>query len=151
MTKTGYNNTPFILCGHSLGGYLSVQFAHQFPTNISKIVLISPVGVPVKSETYNQDRFEACSSKSKKLKQQTIAYMWDKNVNPMAWFRLTGKYGTQKWLSKKRVLIPSQEEDTQFKEFMHQIVLRPKSSENTATRILSYGAFARLPLYDLFC
>ena len=34
-----------------------------------------------------------------------------------------------------------------FKEFMHQTLLRPKSSESAGTMIFSFGAWARKPLF----
>ncbi|KAH9843993.1 alpha/beta-hydrolase [Rhodofomes roseus] len=34
------------LVGHSLGGYLSVAYALKYPTRVSKIILLSPAGVP---------------------------------------------------------------------------------------------------------
>ncbi|OCH95973.1 alpha/beta-hydrolase [Obba rivulosa] len=34
------------LIGHSLGGYLSVAYALRHPTRVSKIILVSPAGVP---------------------------------------------------------------------------------------------------------
>jgi len=34
------------LVGHSLGGYLSVAYALRYPTRVSKLILISPAGVP---------------------------------------------------------------------------------------------------------
>lgn len=34
------------LIGHSLGGYLSVAYALRYPTRVSKLILLSPAGVP---------------------------------------------------------------------------------------------------------
>jgi cardiolipin-specific phospholipase len=34
------------LIGHSLGAYLSVAYALRHPTHVSKLILLSPVGVP---------------------------------------------------------------------------------------------------------
>ena len=34
------------LVGHSLGGYLSVAYALRYPTRVSKLILLSPAGVP---------------------------------------------------------------------------------------------------------
>jgi len=38
------------LCGHSFGGYIATVFALRYPENISKLLLLSPVGVPEKLE-----------------------------------------------------------------------------------------------------
>lgn len=34
------------LIGHSLGGYLSVAYTLRYPTRVSKIILLSPAGIP---------------------------------------------------------------------------------------------------------
>lgn len=34
------------LVGHSLGGYLSVAYALKYPTRVSKLILLSPAGIP---------------------------------------------------------------------------------------------------------
>ena len=34
------------LIGHSLGGYLSVAYALRYPTRVSKLILLSPAGIP---------------------------------------------------------------------------------------------------------
>lgn len=39
------------LIGHSLGGYLSVAYALKYPTRVSKLILLSPAGVPRGPET----------------------------------------------------------------------------------------------------
>ena len=38
--------SQFVLAGHSLGGYLSARYAMKYPSHLSGLVLISPVGVP---------------------------------------------------------------------------------------------------------
>ncbi|CCM02816.1 uncharacterized protein FIBRA_04928 [Fibroporia radiculosa] len=49
------------LIGHSLGGYLSVAYALKFPTRVSKIILLSPAGVPrdPDSTVYSREVTEA--------------------------------------------------------------------------------------------
>ena len=34
------------LIGHSLGGYLSIAYALKYPTRVSKLILLSPAGIP---------------------------------------------------------------------------------------------------------
>lgn len=34
------------LIGHSLGGYLSIAYALKYPTRVSKLILVSPAGIP---------------------------------------------------------------------------------------------------------
>jgi len=46
------------LIGHSLGGYLSAAYALKYPTRVSKLILISPAGIPRDpntTETYSRE------------------------------------------------------------------------------------------------
>ena len=44
--KKNYNlNKKFILCGHSLGGYFSVNYALKYSQNIESLFLMSPTGI----------------------------------------------------------------------------------------------------------
>lgn len=46
------------LVGHSLGGYLSVAYTLKYPTRVSKLILLSPAGVPRdpnSTETYSRE------------------------------------------------------------------------------------------------
>ena len=44
------------LIGHSLGGYLSVVYALRYPTRVSKLILLSPAGVPRDPDTTEYSR-----------------------------------------------------------------------------------------------
>ena len=36
----------FVLCGHSVGGYLAIAYAEKHPAHVERLVLVSPVGLP---------------------------------------------------------------------------------------------------------
>ncbi|CED83352.1 Predicted hydrolase/acyltransferase (alpha/beta hydrolase superfamily) [Phaffia rhodozyma] len=36
-----------VLCGHSLGGYLSAAYTLKYPSRVEKLILISPAGIPI--------------------------------------------------------------------------------------------------------
>lgn len=40
----GMDKAPFILVGHSLGGYLAATYARQYPEQVKHLVLIGPAG-----------------------------------------------------------------------------------------------------------
>ena len=48
----------FYLVAHSLGGYLSAQYASRYPQYIKKLFLISPIGFVQKPENFELRRIE---------------------------------------------------------------------------------------------
>ena len=54
--KTGLES--FYLVAHSMGGYLSAQYASRYPQYIKKLFLISPVGFVQKPENFVLRRIE---------------------------------------------------------------------------------------------
>lgn len=44
---------PFILTGHSMGGYLSYVYTAKYPHNIKRLLLLSPVGFPKLPEGFD--------------------------------------------------------------------------------------------------
>ena len=104
-----------MLSGHSLGGYLAVHYAIKYPGMLSKLCLLSGVGIPIKPDDYNQ-------KKTHSLYEKTKASLWQKNYSPMSLMRAAGKYGTNKFLNgyvNEHVLIAFEEEKELFKELMH--------------------------------
>jgi cardiolipin-specific phospholipase len=55
MEQTNYDDEEYFLLGHSLGGHLSILYAILYPTNLRKLILASPVGVPHQPEGKDLD------------------------------------------------------------------------------------------------
>lgn len=51
--------SKFYLAGHSLGGYVSAVYAMQFPEDLIKLILLSPVGLPERPDTFSHDEVAA--------------------------------------------------------------------------------------------
>lgn len=60
------NIERFTLLGHSLGGYIAVNYALKYPGRINKLILASPVGIP-------EDPYAVTSELPQKQDQATIA------------------------------------------------------------------------------
>lgn len=60
------NIERFTLLGHSLGGYIAVNYALKYPGRINKLILASPVGVP-------EDPYAMASELPQKQDQAAIA------------------------------------------------------------------------------
>lgn len=63
VNKMGIDNP--IICGHSLGGAIAVDFAARYPNLLSKLVLIAPAGV--KQEASGKSIFEVFKNSIKAL------------------------------------------------------------------------------------
>lgn len=83
--------TPFCLVGHSLGAYLSAHLAMQRPDLISKLILVDPFGV---REMPHED-----------MKQRPYLFRIVQGlstiVNPLTFFRATGKWGAEKFAQSR--------------------------------------------------
>jgi cardiolipin-specific phospholipase len=44
--RAAHGHERMTLVGHSLGGYLSVAYAEKYPERVSRLILLSPAGVP---------------------------------------------------------------------------------------------------------
>lgn len=55
MKTVGYKTEEYFLMGHSLGGYLSTLYSLKYPKKIKKLILFSPVGVPIRPDNKGYD------------------------------------------------------------------------------------------------
>jgi len=146
---------PFYLAGHSLGGYVSVIYSLQYPEQIKKLLLLSPVGVPHKPEEYSPEKVvERSDGKVRKLFTKTVLSAWSSGFTPYSVLRASGRFGASFLLNfylKKRMHRfdrLSQGEVNDMVAYLTQIQLRPPSSEYALHSILQVGAWARNPLIE---
>jgi cardiolipin-specific phospholipase len=99
------------LIGHSLGAYLSVVYALRYPTRVSKLILLSPAGVPRdpnettvpsrevmdtqksvnasgEAETATRENVETIKAEQRRAKReesktrQLFTYLWEEGWSP---------------------------------------------------------------------
>jgi pimeloyl-ACP methyl ester carboxylesterase len=66
------NAGPFLLVGHSMGGYVALEYLHRYPLKVAGIVLVNSYA-------------SADTEKRKQNREQAIAML---GVNPEAYFRM---------------------------------------------------------------
>jgi hypothetical protein len=92
---------------------MSIKFAKLYPENISKIILLSPIGIPKEPENFK---------KSKTFGKGFKNMLWNSHMNPVSIARAANSIGRidqelTKYISE-RTLIRSDTEKELFKDFM---------------------------------
>lgn len=140
----------FTLIGHSLGGYLAALYALKYPQYIEKLVLLSPIGIPLIPQ------FELESSKDDLLAvtghkiPAWIAHLWSRNITPQWLIRMAGPWGpqiVQRYAEQRFHMLP-QTHLKHFKDYLYHISADTASGEYALAAILSPGAWAREPLFN---
>lgn len=131
------------LVGHSLGGFLSAVFAMQNRARVEKLVLASPVGVPVRPADYD--------SKVQSRFFRVLLNLWERGVTPQALVRFAGPRGEKLVDSVvrrrfRRFWTLSPEQHDHLATYVYQISVAAPSGEQSMNNLLMPGAFARLPL-----
>jgi pimeloyl-ACP methyl ester carboxylesterase len=115
------------------------------------LVLLSPVGIPEKPDTFSHDevaqRFDSFKGK---VGARIVLKLWEMNFTPFGPLRYSGSFGTKAFLKfyvgRRMKSITHPEELTEMKAYLHQIFLRPASGEYALNTILSPGSWAKNPL-----
>jgi len=161
------------LMGHSLGGYLSVNYCLKYPSHVDKLILVSPVGVPPNPfesnsqtetdpsivnppDTTLQSEFsQPQKPTSKKEVQQPrplprwVTLLWEANFSPFMFVRIpfVGPKFASGWTTRRFSQLPSVEQET-LSEYAYQIFRLKGSGEFALAYLLAPGAYARRPLME---
>ncbi|TFY53301.1 hypothetical protein EVG20_g10178 [Dentipellis fragilis] len=164
------------LVGHSLGGYLSVVYALRYPQRVSKLVLLSPAGVPRDpnntmparevseeqmsggegAEPASASRVESIREEQQEVKrkesrsQKLFTYLWEEGWSPFQVVRSTVFWGPMlvgKY-SSRRFSALGEEQSREMHEYFMNISLAKGSGEYCISHLLAPGAHARMPLVD---
>lgn len=137
-----------VLCGHSVGGYLSVAYAERHPSRVERLILVSPVGVPHPPPGLEERRRTA------PFVFRTAMGMWDKGWGPFPFVR----WGPGKWIMDGYVdrRIGQYAEGTSWRDvpliakYFHANLTHGNASWGGCAHstLLLAGAFARSPLCE---
>lgn len=123
MQTTSYNNEPYYLCGHSLGGYLMSLYSLTYPENIQKLVLMSPVGIPEKPEDFTVENLvNKTDSKLGKLGIKVAYHVWENNWPMFGVLRKSSGYRSRKILGgyvRNRMELEDEDEQEAMIELFH--------------------------------
>lgn len=165
------------LVGHSLGGYLSIAYALKYPTRVTKLILLSPAGIPrdPNTTTYSRevtdsqvsgedDHAKPASAESVKSMRSSqeieqrkesrtrklFTYLWEEGWSPFQVVRATGIWGPMlvgKY-SSRRFIGLGKDDTRAMHEYILNITLMKGSGEYCISHLLAPGAHARRPMVD---
>ncbi|KAG5190055.1 Alpha/Beta hydrolase protein [Tribonema minus] len=138
-----------ILCGHSLGGYLSVAYAERYPERVAKLILVSPVGVPHRPEEFTNHLAQQPWGRRTLL--NSAAFLWSRGVTPGDLVRGLGPIGRRLMdgYAQRRFKDGGELDRTAFGEYLyHNAAATAGSGERALSELLLPYAWAKSPLHD---
>ena len=93
----------FYLIGHSLGAYLSGNYAAAYPQHIRKLILVSPPGVskPVSADEHKDfNKLVKSKMKAPRMAQPLAKYLFKKRYSPFDIQRFLGPKSSYKFMHR---------------------------------------------------
>lgn len=151
--KKGIEKFTFV--AHSMGAYFASAYSMKYPGHITKLMLVSPAGVPRSqiSITARLNRKLGLPDDSPDLMMKIpiwFNFLWECHVSPFSLVRNTGPLGPRfvsGWTSRRFANLPSNEADVMH-NYVYTIFNAPGSGEYALNYLLAPGANARWPLAE---
>jgi pimeloyl-ACP methyl ester carboxylesterase len=131
----------FLLIGHSLGGYLAINYALKFKENIIRMFLISPAGVTYTTEEEAKE-FEENLSKAPFMRRmfvKLVKKVSNKKHTPNSLYKKTGflgKYMLNKYITKRWTT--TEAESKVLFEYFSNLLSLPEGTEGALHDLLGF-------------
>jgi cardiolipin-specific phospholipase len=136
------------LCGHSMGGYLSVAYAERYPEHVDRLILLSPVGVP-EQDPENDPLSKPNIPLRFKFLFGTFRYLWSRGTTPGSFARSIPQSQARNMIDKyvegRLPQVTCSNERQVLGDYLFHSAMLPGSGEFSLNRILKPGAYARKP------
>ena len=125
----------FYLLGHSFGGYIAAEYAFRHPEKITKIILMSPIGVaiPPRTAATAPENYSCLASTGFNWARNT----WDSGTfSPFDLGRVLGRFAVKPLITRsiqRRMHLEREAEQEALANYIHQLLVRKKSSEIAIT------------------
>ena len=137
------------LCGHSMGGYLSVAYAERYPQHVDRLILLSPVGVP-EQDPENDPLSKPDVPLRFKVLFGTFRYLWSRGTTPGSFARSIPQSQARNMIDKyvegRLPQVTCSNERQVLGDYLFHSAMLPGSGEFSLNRILKPGAYARKPM-----
>eukprot|EP00826_Nyctotherus_ovalis_P060147 TRINITY_DN8415_c0_g1_i11.p1 TRINITY_DN8415_c0_g1~~TRINITY_DN8415_c0_g1_i11.p1 ORF type:complete len:285 (-),score=56.86 TRINITY_DN8415_c0_g1_i11:108-962(-) len=133
-----------VLAGHSLGGYVATKYAVKFPSNIISLVLISPAAIwptPPDFQEKMATIIDNLGFIQRNVIRKIIDY-WVPGKTPLQLLRPFGRVASialKKYVKMFGSL--SDDERSDLKEYLYQILMKPGTGELALAYVLEKGAY----------
>jgi len=130
--RQAMNLKSFHLAGHSLGGYLAVNYALKYPQYVTKLTLISPAGITKQMDDISIEEMTKKMSFFRKCIFKIFLGFWNKKMTPSSGLKSLGFVG-RKLLGRyveKRFARPKEETKLLYSYFL-SILSMPDSSDKS--------------------
>jgi len=140
-----------ILAGHSIGGYIAVPYAEQFPSRISNLLLLTPVGLTRENP---QEIREMLSSMSwtRRRTANLIRYLFDCGVTPASFLRKLprsrAKSMVLSYVQRRLPVITDPKEQQAVANYLYYLAMLPGFGENMLNRFLRSSSHGIKPTVD---
>ena len=133
-----------IILGHSFGGMIAAAYALRYPSLVSSLVLVSPVGIPDPPEV---DSFRG--PRAFYRFRHVARWFWESGLNPSSMLHFAGPIGpaAMRFIINGRFgRLPQVAATPSFANYMYHINSGKGSGLSTLNALIAPGAVARLPL-----
>lgn len=133
-----------------MGGYLSVAYCEKYPQHVERLVLLSPVGVPLESQQVNAIRTNATFSRRMFL--SLYSSLFENGMTPCSVLRTLPQSKSRQYVDsyvKHRLpaITDPEEQDAVSSYLFHNAIL-PGSGEYCLNNILNSNVIAKKPLVN---
>jgi len=144
------NLTNFILVGHSMGGYISCNYAMMYAQHVKKLILISPAAISKRPEDHDIDMKRKNMTTLRRMVNYVEGVVSRRKISPFALlrnFKFMSGFLLKFFLKRKFKF--NLEENQLFAAYFVEILKLPESTENSVHYIFEPGAIAKYPIEDV--
>ena len=140
------------LVWHSLGSYIGVKYAHQYPDRVDRMVLLSPLGVEKNLAKYSET-FRRADTDAHWIRKYLYAfarYLLKNHQSPIDILRVLGRKPATILIDDyitRRLRLTTEEKEQLFPYF-YQMAMSKKSGELAIGRIVELSLAAYEPTHD---